>query len=51
MTAFRDYYLKDVEAILEREASEEEIQKILELYIKGWHPNRTANYIITGKDE
>lgn len=51
MTAFRDYYLKDVEVSLGREASEEEIPEILELYVKGWHPTRTANYIKTGKDE
>jgi hypothetical protein len=50
MTAFTDYYLVEVEKYLERPTTEEEKKGIMKLYVKGWHPRRTAEYIKTGVD-
>ena len=46
MTAFTDYYLKEVEKWMKREATEEEKMVILNLYKLGWHPRRTAEDIL-----
>jgi hypothetical protein len=51
MSAFRDYYLAEVQKYLERNATDEEKEEIMDLYIEGWHPQRTAHKIKTGKDE
>lgn len=46
MSAFKDYYLKEVEKYLSRNAADEEVEKAKQLYIEGWHPRRTADLFI-----
>src|SRR6266498_4023050 len=45
MSAFRDYYMISVEDELGRKATEAETEEAKQLYIKGWHPARTAAYL------
>ncbi len=43
MTTFKNYYLVMVEEYLgEKVVEKEDIRKCKQLYIKGWHPFRTA---------
>ena len=42
MSAFKDYYLVSVEKELGRSVTEVEAEEAKQLYIKGWHPARTA---------
>lgn len=44
MTAFKDYYLVSVEKELGRKLTDQEMEEARKLYIKGWHPARTAEY-------
>lgn len=46
MSAFEDYYLVEVEKHLLRSAIGKEIEKAKELYVKGWHPRRTAELFL-----
>lgn len=45
MTAFRDYYIKDVEKELGHAIDESDIEFCKSKYIKGWHPSRLAKHL------
>lgn len=45
MSAFKDYYLVSVEKELGRSVTETEAEEAKQLYVKGWHPARTAEHL------
>lgn len=45
MSAYRDFYLPQVEAFVGRELTDEEKDRVMTFYSRGWHPGRVADAI------